>query len=206
MRLRTAKASPFGRKVWISALRTGLMYRIELVDVNLADPADPIEQENPLRKMPVLTTESGERLYDSPVIVEYLDHLSGGALIPRPWWARMPALRMQALCDGVMDAGALIVMEGRVRPREHHSQSWLAEQRAKIIRSLTAIEYGPPDLKDIRIDSIALACALGFLDRRQQVQWRSRFPGLVHWLEGFADLAPEYELTHVEPEPGYVPP
>jgi glutathione S-transferase len=206
MRLRTAKASPFGRKVWMSALRLGLMNRIALVEVDLADPKDPLQTENPLRKMPVLTSEEGEYLFDSPVIIEYLDHISGGRLVPQPWTARLSALKMQALCDGVMDAGALIVMEGRVRPPALHYKPWLDAQRSKIVRALSAIELSTPNLSVVYIDSIALACALGFLDRRRQYDWRAPHPHLVHWLEQFRAVAPEYDQTHVAPEPDYVPP
>lgn len=182
------------------------MNQISLENVSLADLYDPLPFENPLRKMPVLILESGQAVFDSRVIVEYLDQLSGGVLIPKQPQARLTALTTQALCDGVMDAGALIVMEGRVRSREMQSRPWLDEQRAKIRRALKRAELDPPSTTHPQVDAIALACALGFIDRRRQIDWRAEFCGLADWLSRFTDSVPEYHVTHVPPEPNYNPP
>lgn len=207
MLLRTAKTSPFGRKVWIGALRLKLMDRIALVEANFQNAGDPLHAENPLGKMPVLHTDEGGILYDSPVIVEYLDHLAGGdRLIPAAWPERLANLKMQALADGIMDAGALIVLEGRMRPKEMWHAASLEFQRIKIIRGLQAAQTELPDPRTVHIGAIALACALGFLDRRQQYNWRENYPALVKWLDEFRAAAPEYDLTYMPPEPGYVSP
>lgn len=205
--LRTAKASPFGRKCWIAALRLGLMDRIELVEANFMNQDDAVHRENPLGKMPVLATESGEFIYDSPVIMEYLDHLAGaGSLIPQAWSQRLANLKMQALADGVMDAGALIVLEGRMRPPELWHRPTLEFQRSKIARGFADAQTTLPDVNVIQIGAISLACALGFIDRRAQFNWRAAYPALVDWLNAFREAAPEYDLTYVPPEPGYVSP
>lgn len=207
MLLRTAKTSPFGRKVWIAALRLGLMDRITLVEADFQNANDPLHGENPLGKMPVLTTDDGEVLYDSPVIIEYLDHLAGGGgIIPANWPERGRNLKLQALADGVMDAGALIVYEGRMRPKELWHAPSLEFQRRKIIQGLCAAQALLPDPDKVKIGAIALACALGFLDRRQQYSWRHVYPTLVNWLDEFRTAAPEYDRTYMPPEAGYVSP
>lgn len=207
MILRTAKASPFGRKCWMAAIRLGLMERIELVEANFMNADDVLHRENPLGKMPVLTNEEGVLIYDSPVIMEYLDHLAGaGRLIPVAWPERLTHLKMQALADGIMDAGALIVYEGRMRPRELWHQPVLEFQRRKIAQGFAdALRY-LPDPQDVRLASISLAAALGFIDRRKQFDWRGACPALVQWLDTFRGAAPEFDLTYVAPEPGYVSP
>jgi glutathione S-transferase len=74
----------------------------------------------------VLLLEDGSALYDSPVILEYLDlRAGGGRIIPGELQARLAALRLQALCDGILDASVLQVLERRFRPPERHEPKWL---------------------------------------------------------------------------------
>jgi glutathione S-transferase len=205
--LRTAKFSPFGRKCWMAAIRLELMGRIQVVEANYMNADDPLHGENPLGKMPVLTTESGEHVYDSPVIIEYLDHLAGGGrLLPREWPQRLENLTMQALADGVADAGALIAMEGRMRPREMWSSVVIEYQRGKIARGLADAATRLPDPSAVQVGALSLAATLGYIDRRGSYQWRTALPKLVAWLDEFRAHAPEFDLTHVPPEPGYVSP
>ena len=102
--LRTSPASPFGRKVKLSASLLGLLDRIEIVEADTTNPADTLRQQNPLGKIPTLILENGETLYDSRVIVDYLDHLAGGGGVIPNGAGRFSALRDQALADGMMDA------------------------------------------------------------------------------------------------------
>jgi glutathione S-transferase len=205
--LRTAKFSPFGRKCWMAAIRLGLMDRIQLIEANYMNTDDPMHAENPLGKMPVLTTETGEHVYDSRVIVEYLDHMAGaGKLIPLAWPERLANLTMQALADGVADAGALIAMEGRMRPREMWSTKVIEYQRGKIARGLAQAAQRLPDPSVVQLGAISLAAALGYIDRRGSYQWRLALPALVAWLDEFRAHAPEFDMTYVPPEPGYVSP
>src|SRR5215216_45359 len=99
--LRSSPASPFGRKVKISADLLGLADRIQVTEADTLDPNDVLRQQNPLGKIPVLLLEDGTALYDSRVIVEYLDELAGGGRIIPPGTARFMALREQALADGI---------------------------------------------------------------------------------------------------------
>jgi glutathione S-transferase len=193
--LRSSPASPFGRKVKMAAIELGLMERIEIVPADTNDPAEALRQQNPLGKIPTLVLEDGTTLFDSRVIVDYLDHLSGGKLIP-PGEARFAQLRLQALADGICDAALLKVYEGRFRPEEGRNANWVAHQDGKVARGLEALEAAPPTFTDRpHIGEIAVACALGYLDLRFEGQWRAGHPRLVAWLDDFAARVPAFETT-----------
>jgi glutathione S-transferase len=132
MILRSSPASPFARKVRIAISLLGLADKIEVTATNLDDAADSVRIQNPIGKIPVLVLEDGTAYYDSRVILDYLDHLAGGGrIVPREPKARFEALRLQALCDGIMDASLMLVYEGRYRPAEMKVQSWLDRQNDK---------------------------------------------------------------------------
>lgn len=195
MKLRFSPASPYVRKVRIAADLLGLTDRLELVQTDTADPATGLREENPLGKIPALITETGEAFYDSRVIVEYLDHIGGGGLIPKGH-ARFPALRHQALADGILDAALLQVYEGRYRPEEHRVQAWLDMQAGKVSRGLAYLEgeLSRPEAS-LHIGHVAQACALGYLDLRFAGAWRDGQPRLVAWLDDFAARVPAFETT-----------
>jgi glutathione S-transferase len=176
MILRSAAASPFGRKVKIAADLLGLHDAVEVVFADTSDPKDSIHTQNPLGKIPVLILDDGTKLFDSRVIVEYLDALAGGGrLIPAALAARWPVLTAAALADGINDAALLMVYERRFRPPELWSQAWTDRQA-----------------------HIGLACALGYLDLRFAGTWRAEYPALVAWLDAFAADVPAFEATRVK--------
>jgi glutathione S-transferase len=194
--LRSSPASPFARKVRMAILHLGLADKVEIVAADTNNPDDLVRQDNPLGKLPVLVTEHGKAIYDSRVILEYLDHRAGGGIIiPDGWPARLDSLTMHALCDGIMDASLLIVYEARHRPPAIHHQPWLDYQRGKVIRGLAALAKTPPDPARFEVGAIAAACALGYLDLRRQVAWRGEFSGLVPWLDAFRASHPEFDAT-----------
>jgi glutathione S-transferase len=198
MILRSAPPSPFARKVRMAILMLGLADRVEIKPVDLNDPADTLRRENPLGKIPALVLDDGTTFYDSRVIVEYLDHLAGGdKLFPRDPAARFAQLRLQALCDGLLDAGVLIVYEGRYRPAEMHVQSWIDRQAGKIARGLAALEQEPPPVAPT-IGQVTLACVLGYYDLRLGGAWRKDHPRLVAWLDEFAAAVPAFAATKPE--------
>ena len=193
--LRSSPASPFGRKVKIAAIELGLMDRIEVVAADTTDPSEVLRQQNPLGKIPTLVLEDGMVLFDSRVIVEYLDHLAGGKLLPSDG-ARFAQLRLQALADGICDAALLQVYEARFRPEDTRNADWLAHQDGKVARGLAALEAAPPLFPgNPRTGEIALACTLGYLDLRFGGAWRAAHPKLVAWLDGFAARVPAFEAT-----------
>ena len=194
--LRSTPASPFGRKVKIAARLAGIYDRIEHVNANVRDPDDDLRTQNPLGKIPVILLDDGAAIYDSRVIVEWIDDQAGGGIIIPEGNDRIDALILQALADGIMDASILIVYEGRYRPEEMHFQPWLDYQSDKIKRALSSLEQEPPELKSRpHIGHIALACALGYLDFRFAGEWRITYPSLVTWLDDFSQAVPAYELT-----------
>ncbi|MEA2962584.1 MAG: glutathione S-transferase, partial [Alphaproteobacteria bacterium] len=151
----------------------------------------------PLGKIPALVLEDGTVLFDSRVILEYLDHRAGGGrIIPTEASARFSALRLQALADGIMDASVLLVYEGRWRPPERHEPKWVDLQAGKVARGLTALEAAPPAFGATPdIGQIALACALGYRDLRLPGPWRADHPRLVAWLDEFARRVPAFAAT-----------
>ncbi|NBJ13294.1 glutathione S-transferase family protein [Microvirga arsenatis] len=196
--LRSSPASPFGRKVKLSAAILGLSDRIQVVDADTLNPEDSIRQQNPLGKIPALILEGGEVLYDSRVIVEYLDHLAGGGRIIPNGAGRFSALRDQALCDGIMDAALLQVYEGRFRAEDRREPKWVDHQADKVRRGLAHAEahLSTPG-EDLHIGRIALACALGYLDLRFGGRWRESHPRLVAWLADFEARVPAFAKTKV---------
>jgi glutathione S-transferase len=150
----------------------------------------------------VLILDDGGTLFDSRVILEYLDHLAGGGkIVPKEPRARFDALRLQALADGIMDASILIVYEGRYRPAEKHETKWLELQNGKIERGLAAIEAAPPGIDAIPdVGQISLACALGYREFRFPGTVRKSCPRLSAWLDTFASRVPAFEAT--KPPPG----
>lgn len=197
MILRSAPASPYGRKVKISASLLGLMEKIEVVNADTNDPSEQLRQQNPLGKIPTLVLADGTALYDSRVICEYLDHLAGGARLIPADAARFPQLVLQALADGIMDACLLQVYEARWRPEDRRDQKWLDHHAGKVARAMATLEANPPDLSAIQIGQIAVACALGYQDLRFGGAWRTNYPALVAWLDRFAALVPSFEKTRV---------
>jgi len=195
--LRTGFGSPFGRKARIAICVLGLDSKVNVEPARNQDPADPITKQNPLGKVPVLILDDGSTLFDSPVILEYLDVLAGGGrILPRETKARFDALRLQALADGVLDASILIVYEGRYRPPEMAVQKWLDHQAVKVGRALAALETAPPGLgSPPNVGEITLACALAYRDFRFKGDWRKAYPRLVAWLDNFAARVPSFAAT-----------
>jgi glutathione S-transferase len=199
MILRSSPPSPFGRKVKLALGIHGLEKAVTIEKADPTDASDSIRQQNPLGKIPALIVEDGSVLYDSPVILEYLDHRAGGGkIVPKDGDARFKALTLQALCDGILDAGILLVYEGRWRPPEMAVQKWLDHQTGKVARALAVLEASPPALTAIPdVGQITLACALGYGDLRFGGKWRDGHPKLVKWLDAFAAKVPAFEKTRV---------
>lgn len=195
--LRSSGPSPFGRKIKIGASLCGLSERISVETADTNDPADSVRQQNPLGKIPVLLLEDGATLYDSRVILEWLDvQAGGGAIIPTEPRERFEALTMQALADGLTDASILQVYERRFRPEAIRHQPWIDYQEEKKTRGLAALERSTPEITHrVHVGDIALACALGYLDLRFEGTWRKDHPRLTEWLERFAEAVSAFAAT-----------
>jgi glutathione S-transferase len=197
MILRFSPSSPFVRKVRIAIALLGFDKDVTIERTDTTDPSDSLRKINPLGKIPTLVLEDGSAVYDSRVILDYLDDRAGGGkIVPRDSKARLAALRLQALADGILDASILTVYEGRYRKAEMHEPKWLELQAGKVSRGLGVVEAAPPPIDPMpNVGQIALACALGYRDFRFGGSWRGEHPRLVAWLDNFAARVPAFAET-----------
>jgi glutathione S-transferase len=194
--LRSSLTSPFGRKVRMAVDVLGMGDRVTVMPGNTLDENDTLRQQNPLGKMPCLVLADGTSIYDSGVIIEFLQDVAGSdRLVPARGRLRFKALTLARLADGITEAAILITYEGRFRDPGTQSERWLAHQRGKITRALAAFEAAPPDPSKTDLVAIGLACALGYLDWRKVVEWRQANPRLAAWLAAFAKNEPAVERT-----------
>lgn len=185
MKLLGSTSSPYVRKVRVVMAEKKLDYAFVPEDVWSADTT--IADSNPLGKVPCLVMEGAEALFDSRVIVEYLDTLSPvGKLIPAVGRERAEIKTWEALSDGLMDAAVLARLEATWggRTKAQRSQAWIDRQLGKVDASLKAMDRGlgeKPFCAGIYLSlaDIAVGCALGYLDFRfPQIDWRSAHPNL----------------------------
>lgn len=181
MKLITSYTSPFGRKVRIVLAEKRIEY--QLAEDNSAD--SDVAALNPLGKVPVLLLDDGRMLYDSRVIVDFLDHSSPvGKLIPSDHRQAINIKRREALADGINDAAELIRQE-QLRPAALQSAEWISHQQAKIDRALAHIDTDLNDKKwwgsDLfSLADVALGCALAYLEfRLPHLNWPARYPRLL---------------------------
>lgn len=181
MKLRSSATSPFVRKVRMTAIECGI--ELELVPTNAWAPGTDLVADNPLSKVPALVLDNGETLFDSPVICEYLDTLHAGhKLFPHETHERFRQLRVQALADGILDAGVQIRIETTMRPEDKRWEGWVERQRAAIIRALDELEQSVGHWGGVfLIGGISVVAALGYLDFRKVCDWRQGRPHLAHW-------------------------
>lgn len=191
MKLYHASASPFARACLTAALELGLGDRLEIVPTSVAPtrPNRDYERTNPLRKIPALETDDGEVVYDSAVIIAYLDHVAGGdKLVPADKPARFRVLTDYALAQGMMDAAVLLRYETALRPEEHRWPDWIADQSDKIASGLMHFEQRPERLREpVTSAQIGLGCLLGYLDFRfEGMGWADRCPNIEEWYSAFS--------------------
>jgi glutathione S-transferase len=151
--------------------------KVEAADTN--DDKDSLRQQNPVGKIPVLVLEDGSTLFDSRVILEYLDHRAGGGkIIPKEPAARFAALRLQALADGATDAQILVLYEGRWRSPEHHVAKWLDYQNGKIIPKEPAARFAA-----LRLQALADGATDAQILVLYEGRWRSPEHHAAKWLD-----------------------
>lgn len=190
MKLHYSSASPYVRKVMVTAIETGLDKKIEQVPATVTPikPNADVARDNPLMKVPTLVADGGEVLFDSRVICEYLDSLHDGRkLIPASGGERWRVLRLQALGDGILDAGLLTRYEQVLRPAERQWSDWLSGQTTKVTQGLDMLESEADLLSGpINLGQIAVACAIGWLEFRKPAgDIRAGRPKLFKWYDEF---------------------
>lgn len=183
MKLIASLSSPFARKVRVALAEKRIDYELEVDIPWNADTKVPTY--NPLGKVPVLLRDDGEAVYDSRVIVEYLDMASPvSRLIPEESRQRIYVRRWEALADGVAEAAATIFLE-RKRPTDKQDPEWIVRQEQKVFRGLEAMseELGEKNWcagEGITLADIAVGCALGYLAFRfPEIDWKDAHPNLV---------------------------
>jgi glutathione S-transferase len=190
MTLHWSPRSPYVRKVMIAVHEMGLADRIRIVRTTVGGttPHAALMRINPLGKIPTLELEDGSALYDSAVIIEYLDTLHTGAkLYPAAWPERLVALRRHALGQGMLDC-ALPLLGERFRPADKQSEPHMALWRAKLRACVEALEAEAEALTEsaFSIGHLAIGVALGYLDFRfADLAWRDGHPKLAAWQAGF---------------------
>ena len=204
MKLIGSITSPYVRKVRIVMLEKKLDYQFVEENVWAADTTIP--DANPLGKVPCLVMEGGEAVFDSRVIVEYLDTLSPvGKLIPAQGRERAEVKTWEALADGVLDAAILARLEASWagRAEGQRSQAWIDRQTGKIHTSLKAMSVGLGDKPfcsgvHFSLSDIAVGCALSYLDFRfAQIDWRLQHPNLARLQEKLTQRS-----SFIETQPG----
>lgn len=188
MKLLASPASPYTRKVRIVLAEKRIECEMENVDVQPVD--NPVNSHNPLGKIPTLVLDDGTALYDSRVIVEFLDSVSPiSRLIPDDMRDRVAVRRWEALADGVLDAGLLVRYEA-LREKNEQSAAWSAKQLARMRRGMEQMQSelnGRPWCHNGRysLADIAVGCCLGWLNFRK--------PGGIDWLAEYPGLGKHYE-------------
>lgn len=184
MKLIGSLTSPFVRKVRIVMAEKKIDYEFELDDV-WSDSVQ-VGQVNPLGKVPCLVMEDNSAVFDSRVIVEYLDTLTPVCkLLPANTRERIEVKCWEALADGLLDAAVLIRLESTLRDPSQRSDAWLARQRLKIDASLIAMTQSLAEKpwcmdKQYSLADVAVGCALGYIDFRfPEIPWRAEHPRLV---------------------------
>jgi glutathione S-transferase len=201
MKLLGSVPSPYTRKVRIVLAEKKIDCDFEVADVN--PPENPVNAVNPLGKVPTLQLDDGTALFDSRVIVEFLDSVSPiSRLIPDDNRERVAVRRWEALADGSLDAGLLIRYES-LRPKKEQSAAWSGKQTGKLKRGLAMIAAELGDKAWCHGDrytlaDIAVGCCLGWVEFRKPggVEWRGEYPNLARHYDklmerpAFADTAP----------------
>ncbi|MFK7940253.1 MAG: glutathione S-transferase [Roseovarius sp.] len=190
MKLVTADASPFARKVRVLLHETGQADDVELINVATTpmNTVADVAAANPVGKIPALIRDEGPALYDSRVITRFLDARADAGLYPetRLW----ETLTLEATADAIMDAAILVVYETRLKPEDKIYGAWMDAQWEKVSRAVSAVNArwmshlaGPFDMSHI-----AIGCALGYLDfRHADRDWRKGNDALASWYSGFAE-------------------
>lgn len=193
MKLYYGTTSPYVRKVVIAAEECGLDDQIERVETFPWDKDTTYGGVNPVGKVPALVTDDGQVLYDSPVIVEYLDTLHDGEkLIPPSGRDRFEIMRIAALADGMMDAVILLYSELERRPKELQWDFWDQRMRNTVARSLGALEADAANFDPSKPDlaQITTAVGVGWIEFRLSIlgiDFREGHPNLSKWFDAFSE-------------------
>lgn len=185
MKLYGSDTSPYVRKVRVVIAEKKI--DCEWILERPADSGGRFRELNPLGKIPVLETDDGNVIYDSPVIAEYLDSLSAPQLIPASGKARWQVQTLHALGDGMMDATVARMLEQR-KPEDKQTVTVVSKQEGKVADALFSLN-GVVAINKFLVDDsfsmadVAIGTALSYIDFRYAHNWRSQYPALAEWAE-----------------------
>ncbi len=192
MKLLGSLASPYVRKVRIVMVEKKLDFSFVIEDV--WSPETMINLSNPLGKVPCLIMEDGGAMFDSRVIVEYLDTMSPvGKLLPTSGRERASIKCWEALADGVLDAGIAVRLERTLRPLDKQSDAWVERQLLKVRNGLKSMSHGLGESPfcagaHFSLADVAVGCALGWLAFRfPEIGWREDHPNLARLFDKLSD-------------------
>ena len=197
MKLVGSLTSPYVRKIRVILAERSIAH--EFLQESAWTATTTVPQYNPLNKVPALQLDSGESIYDSAVISEYLDAISGNTLIPGDAVARARVRRGEALGDGLADAGITAFLE-RKREASRQDPAWISRQMDKVSAGIVAVgrELGDkPFIGGERINLADIACACGLFwaeFRMPELGWRDAHPKLRAWAERM-ELRPAFSVT-----------
>ena len=197
MKLIGSKTSPYVRKVRVILAERDIAH--QFVEESAWTAATTVPRYNPLNKVPALQLDDGECFYDSRVIAEYLDSISGSKLIPAAGIERARVRRDEALGDGIADAGITAFLE-RKREASRQDAAWIARQMDKVNAAIAAVatRLGRDAYlggAQLNLADIACACALFWAEfRMPELGWRETYPNLKAWAERM-EMRPSFAAT-----------
>ncbi|MDH5821951.1 glutathione S-transferase [Luteimonas sp. RD2P54] len=188
MKLLYQTHSPYARKALVFAHEAGLAGRLEVLhhETSPTRRNDAVFAENPLGKVPVLLRPGLPPIFDSDVICAYLDTLHDRApLIPEQGEARWQALRVQAIAQGLCDAGIAVRWETVRRPEALRYPPLREGYLQKLAASYDWLERELDLDGPLHVGHVALATALDWLAFRGLPAFRDGRPRLTDWFEAF---------------------
>lgn len=181
--------SPYSAKVRMAATHAG--YDFDSVITDTAKQEPELVAQNPLGKIPVLLSEDDGAVFNSVVIVRYINRATGGKLLPRNAAKLLEAERLEAIADGICDCAIACIYEQRLRPTEFIYQGWIDKQWKKVSQGLDFLESQSPKLPaKIHVGHVALAACLGYMALRFP-GWEKGRPKLKRYLKKYQDKHPE---------------
>ena len=184
MKLLCTKRSPYARKIRVMAMEKKIP--LELLEEDLTNKSSFLLETNPLGKIPALILDNGQTIVDSPVICEYLESIQPQpVLIPPQKDKRFYVLHWAAVADGLMDVTVAAYME-KVRHPQDPNEAFIKAQEETVLRTLGICEKNIDGLKEFTMATIALACAIGYINfRMPHLNPQNKFPNLAKWFEEF---------------------
>jgi glutathione S-transferase len=187
MKLRWSPTSPFVRKVVVLMKEKGIEDQIEKEKSNPLSREDRAATPSPLGKIPCLVTDAGQSVFDSPVIMEYLDATCDGPeMLPKSGDARWTTLRRQATADGMITSMVTCFVESLKKP-ERQSGGVMAHNKGIVFNGIAALEQEAGTFGDaVDVGTISIAVALAFADQTfPEDDWRVDNPTLAAWFDVF---------------------